>query len=174
MREWAETMRRSSESRPAQAKSSVVWECVMADARAQRRVIAGGTDDKVKRGPGNRSVVLIVDDHEDTRELYSQFLDAVGFGVIEATTCAEALAKARIAGIDAIVLDRRLPDGDGMDVCRTLRSDPKTRALPIIVLSGREKQDDIEADLYLLKPVVPDVLVSELERLIARDDSAQP
>jgi CheY-like chemotaxis protein len=89
--------------------------------------------------------------------------------VIEATTCAEALAKARIAGIDAIVLDRRLPDGDGMDVCRTLRSDPKTRALPIIVLSGREKQDAIEADVYLLKPVVPDVLVGELERLIARD-----
>jgi CheY-like chemotaxis protein len=145
-----------------------------ADARAQPRIIAGGAGDEVKRGPGHRSVVLIVDDHADTRELYSQFLDAVGFGVIEATTCAEALAKARIAGIDAIVLDRRLPDGDGMDVCRTLRSDPKTRALPIIVLSGREKQDAIEADLYLLKPVVPDVLVGELVRLIAYGDSAQP
>lgn len=173
MREWAETTRRSSESRRAQAKSSVVWERVMADARAQRRVIAGGADDEVRRMPGHRSVVLIVDDHADTRELYSQFLDAVGFGVIEATTCAEALDKARADGIDAIVLDRRLPDGDGVEVCRALRSDPTTRALPIIVLSGREKQDGIEADLYLLKPIVPDVLVSELERLIARGDGAQ-
>jgi two-component system, OmpR family, phosphate regulon response regulator OmpR len=123
--------------------------------------------------PGQRLVVLIVDDHADTRELYSQYLDAVGFGVIEATTCAEALDKARAVGIDAIVLDRRLPDGDGVDVCRALRSDPRTHALPIIILSGREKQDDIEADLYLLKPVVPDVLVTGLERLIARRDGAQ-
>jgi DNA-binding response OmpR family regulator len=147
---------------------------VTADARAQRRVIAGGAGNDVKRMPGHRSVVLIVDDHEDTRDLYSQFLDAVGFGVVEATTCAEALATARTARVDAIVLDRRLPDGDGGDVCRALRSDPRTRALPIIVLSGREQQDGIEADLYFLKPVVPDVLVTELERLIARGDGAQP
>lgn len=151
-----------------------MWARVTAHARARRRIIAGGAGNDVKRMPGHRSVVLIVDDHEDTRELYSQFLDTVGFGVIEATTCAEALDKARSAGIDAIVLDRRLPDGDGVDVCRALRSDPRTRALPIIVLSGREKQDGIEADLYLLKPVVPDVLVSELERLIARRDGSQP
>jgi CheY-like chemotaxis protein len=158
----------SSEARDAPAQR------VTADARAQRRVIAGGAGNDGKRTPGHRSLVLIVDDHEDTRDLYSQFLDAVGFGVIEATTCAEALDKARTAEVDAVVLDRRLPDGDGIDVCRALRSDPRTRALPIIVLSGREPQDGIDADLYLLKPVVPDVLVGELERLIARRDGVQP
>jgi len=114
--------------------------------------------------------VLIVDDHADTREVYTQFLDAMGFGVVEAETCAEALDTARTTAIDAIVLDRRLPDGDGIEVCRALRSDPRTSRLPIIVLSGREKQDEIDADLYLLKPVVPDVLVNEIQRLIARRD----
>ena len=112
--------------------------------------------------------MLLVDDHADTRDLYRQFLEETGFVVVEATTCAEALHAAQTQRLDAIVLDRRLPDGDGSDVCRALRSDARTRALPIVMLSGREKQDGIEADAYLLKPIVPDMLVSELERLLVR------
>src|SRR5438477_1740498 len=93
-------------------------------------------------------VILIVDDHRDTRELYREFLESTGFGVVEAKTCAEALEVTRTARVHAVVLDRRLPDGDGLDVCRALREDPRTRDLPIIVLSGREQQDAVEADAY--------------------------
>lgn len=115
--------------------------------------------------------MLIVDDHADTRELYVQFLGAMGFKTLEATTCAEALAKAGSAAIDALVLDRRLPDGDGSQVCLKLKSDPRTRDLPVIVLSGRAEDQSIGADAYFLKPVLPDDLVREIKRLIARRDA---
>ena len=115
-------------------------------------------------------VVLVVDDHEDTREMYVQFLEAVGHVVRSATTCADALAEVRAGGIDAILLDRRLPDGDGGEVCRQLKADPRTRALPVIMLSGRVAEDTIGADAYLMKPVVPDDVFRVLERLIAKRD----
>jgi CheY-like chemotaxis protein len=119
-------------------------------------------------GESRRStVVLVVDDHEDTRQMYVQFLEAMGVKAREATTCAEALASTAKGGIDAVVLDRRLPDGDGGEVCRKLKADPRTRGIPIIVLSGRAQDDSIvAADAYLMKPVIPDDLLREIERLV--------
>ena len=118
-------------------------------------------------GPSSGDVVLLVDDHPDTREMYVEFLNAMGLQTLEATTCAEALTLVESSRVDAVVLDRRLPDGDGGQVCQALRRDPRTRTLPIIVLSGKEKDGAIPADAYLMKPVVPDVLFSEITRLIA-------
>lgn len=99
--------------------------------------------------------------------MYVQFLEVMGHTPRAATTCADALAQVRAGGIDAIVLDRRLPDGDGIDVCRALRGDPGTRAMPIIVLSGRAADEVTDADAYLLKPVSPDLLLETLDRLLA-------
>lgn len=113
-------------------------------------------------------VVLVVDDHPDTRELYVEFLAAMGLKTLQATTCAEALATIAAEPVDAVVLDRRLPDGDGSEVCRALRSDARTRTLPIVVLSGKEKDDSVDADAYLMKPVVPDALFAEVTRLVAK------
>src|SRR5437762_12600075 len=115
--------------------------------------MSAGSGEPVHRPRGRTPVVLVVDDHDDTREMYVQCLEAVGHVPRSATTCADALAQARAGGIDAIILDRRLPDGDGADVCRTLRSDPRTRALPVIVLSGRAQDGPVDADAYLIKPV---------------------
>jgi CheY-like chemotaxis protein len=138
-------------------------------ARVQMRPISGGAGDD--GGPARRTpVVLVVDDHDDTRQMYVQFLEAMGVTAREAMTCAEALATCRDGGIDALVLDRRLPDGDGSEVCRTLKADPRTRALPVIVLSGRAADEPIEADAYLMKPVIPDDLLREIERLLAGRD----
>jgi len=102
--------------------------------------------------------------------MYVEFLEAMGLKTLQATTCAAALASGTKRGIDAIVLDRRLPDGDGGDVCRALKADPRTRAVPVIVLSGREQDRSIGADAYLMKPVIPDDLLREIERLLARPD----
>jgi CheY-like chemotaxis protein len=131
------------------------------------RIISGGAAEKAR-------VVLVVDDHEDTRLMYVQFLEAMGLKAVQATTCAETLTKARRGDIDAVVLDRRLPDGDGGQVCRQLKTDPKTRALPVIVLSGRPQDESIGADAYLMKPVVPDDLLKEVQRLVARRDGSAP
>ena len=113
-------------------------------------------------------VVLVVDDHPDTREMYVEFLGAMGLRTPQATTCAEALATVAGQPVNALVLDRRLPDGDGSDVCRALRSDPRTRSLPIVVLSGKAKDESVDADAYLMKPVVPDALFAEITRLVAK------
>jgi CheY-like chemotaxis protein len=112
-------------------------------------------------------VVLIVDDHEDTREMYVEFLAAMGHAPRAARTCAEALALVASAALDAIVLDRRLPDGDGADVCRTLKADARTRVIPVVMLSGRVEEGVSGADAYLMKPVMPDDLFKVLQRLLA-------
>jgi CheY-like chemotaxis protein len=130
--------------------------------------IAGGAGDDAGTRSHDGRIVLVVDDHGDTRQMYVEFLAAMGLASVEATTCAEALAKASSTRVDAIVLDRRLPDGDGGQVCRTLKSQPSTRDIPIIVISGRERDESFGADTYLMKPVIPDTLFQELERLIAR------
>ncbi|MBM3221758.1 MAG: response regulator transcription factor [Candidatus Rokubacteria bacterium] len=75
-------------------------------------------------------------------------------------------------GIDAIILDRRLPDGDGAEVCRTLKADAGTRALPVIVISGRAEDSSVGADAYFIKPVIPGDLLAVLDRLIARSGRA--
>src|SRR5262245_849591 len=91
-------------------------------------------------------VVLVVDDHADTREMYATFLTAMGLHIREASSCAEALAALASGAIDAVVLDRRLPDGDGADVVRALRADPRTRSVAAIVLSGHPQGDSTGAD----------------------------
>ena len=133
-------------------------------------MIVGGSDDGVQRSPGGTRVVLVVDDHDDTRQMYVHFFEAMGVRTVEATTCSEALAKTRSGGLDAVVLDRRLSDGDGAEVCRALKRDPSTQALPIVVLSGRAPDGSVEADAYLVKPVLPERLLEELERLFTRRD----
>ena len=126
--------------------------------------IAGGADDD----RGQRPIVLLVDDHDDTRAMYSQFLEAVDFDVLEASTCAEAFETATTKRIDVVVIDRRLPDGDGIEVCRGIRAHPRAGRVPIIVLSGRAQGEDaVDADAYLIKPVVPDALVAEIQRLLS-------
>ena len=143
----------------------------MAGVRSKCRPLAGGADGPTPSLPRD-PVVLVVEDHADTRELYHQFLATMGFRVAEAATCAEALDQARRGGLDAVVLDRSLPDGDGIDVCRQLKADPRTSGLVIILLSGRAKAGDVDADAYLMKPIDPLVLAEELTRLIAKRDGA--
>ena len=115
-------------------------------------------------GDGVR-VVLLVDDHSDTREMYSEYLRAMGLDTRQATSCREAIDVAMAETIDAVVLDRGLPDGDGSEVCRALRSHPHTRHLAIVVISGKPNDGTVTADAYLMKPVTPDRLVSELSRI---------
>jgi CheY-like chemotaxis protein len=150
----------------ARVAATRLWLHAHAGLHGHVRTISGGAGEHGgKRAPETR-VVLVVDDHDDTRDMYVQFLEAMGLRTVEATTCAEARARTLADGIDAVVLDRRLPDGDGGDVCRALKADPRTRALPVIVLSGRPADESLGADAYLMKPVVPDDLLQLIDRLV--------
>ncbi len=116
--------------------------------------------------------ILIVDDFEDARELYAEYLRMRGFEVSAAADGPAVLHLAMPAQFDAIVLDLALPRMDGIDVLRELRRDPRTSAVPIIILSAsvgpepREQALEAGADLFLEKPCLPDELEAAIEKLV--------
>jgi CheY-like chemotaxis protein len=138
----------------------------MSDPPASRRPASGTRS----RGP----LVLVVDDDELTRDVYAAELASAGFMVLEADSGASALEKALQFGPHAVVLDLMLPEIDGFKVARRLRTDDRTRDVPIVALtalvSGKSKEMAIAAgcDTFLSKPVAPGLLIGELVRLIAR------
>ncbi len=116
--------------------------------------------------------LLVVDDNPATRYSTARVLRAAGFRTAEAGTGAEALEMAR-RGMSAVVLDVDLPDLDGFEVCRTLRSRPETALLPVVHLSAiyAKSEDRVAgfnagADAYLVHPAEPAVLVATLQALI--------
>jgi PAS domain S-box-containing protein len=121
---------------------------------------------------GHRATLLHVDDNAASRRALSRILRAAGFDVWEAATGSEALQLA--AGKpDLVVLDVVLPDLDGREVCRHIKSDPATAATPVLLLSGvavstPERVHGLEggADAYLTKPVEPEELVAHAKALL--------
>jgi two-component system cell cycle response regulator DivK len=117
-------------------------------------------------------LILIVDDVRDNREGYAEYLRFRGFGVQEAGTGTDALELATRCQPDVIVLDMRLPDIDGTEVTRRLRSAGFERTT-IIAVSACVSRADVGAaiesgcDSFLPKPCLPDALVNEINRLLA-------
>lgn len=122
----------------------------------------------------DRSVhtVLVVDDNPATRYSTARVVRAAGFRTAEAETGAEALEQVQ-QGVSAVVLDVHLPDTDGFEVCRIIRSRPATATLPVVHLSAEfvRNEDRVTglnagADGYMVHPVEPAVLVATLQALI--------
>ena len=117
--------------------------------------------------------ILVVDDEEDIVEVVGHFLRQEGFNVYKAYSGTEALEKAS-PEIDLIVLDIMLPEMDGYEVCRRLRSRVETETIPIIFLSAKSEEDDqikglmLGADAYLTKPVSPQVIVAHVKAVLRR------
>src|SRR5512132_2934609 len=106
--------------------------------------------------------VLIVEDDRDIAELMSHTLRKAGYETELVSAGPDALARARATTApDAIVLDVMLPGIDGLQVCRTLRSEPATATIPIIMVTARGDEADrvagldMGADDYLTKPFSP-------------------
>ena len=104
-------------------------------------------------------LVLIVDDSDKNRKLAREVLRAAGFGTLEAARGDEAIAVAAKRRPDLILLDLRLPDMDGTDVARKLRSGAETRRIPVVALSaspsawGSARLLATGFDGYLQKPI---------------------
>src|SRR4051794_22005634 len=114
--------------------------------------------------------VLLVDDDQDTLELYSEFLSFSGFRVWTAGTAPAALYSAREHQPDVVVTDITLPGEDGWTLCRMLRADAKTCRCGVIALTGWVHDTELSdqarqagVDLVLTKPCLPDALLSEIE-----------
>ena len=124
--------------------------------------------------PRARPLVLVTDDHEDTRFLLSTILERRGCAVVEAVDGEEAVRLAESAGPDLILMDASLPRVDGLAATRRIRQSGRTGRVPIIFVSGRaEPAFRIVAraagcDEYLVKPLDMAQLGGVLEKYLGR------
>jgi DNA-binding response OmpR family regulator len=127
-------------------------------------------------GPADREqpVVLAADDDEDILELIVFRLERSGYAVLQAHDGAEALELARTARPDLAVLDVMMPKIDGFELTRRLREDEATNKMPIILLTARSHEADIQrgfdagADDYIRKPFSPQELRSRVQAILGR------
>ena len=121
-----------------------------------------------------RGNILIVDDEEDILELVRYNLSKEGYSVTCVTSGEEALSSARSNLPDLLILDLMLPGVDGIDVCRILKNDQKTEAIPIIMLTAKGEESDIitglemGADDYITKPFSPRILLARVKAVLRR------
>ena len=121
--------------------------------------------------------ILVVDDEPDALEVLGFKLKEAGFTPIFAKDGARAIAAAQSERPALIVLDLMLPEIDGLEVCRILRRDPGTAAIPILMLTARAAEMDrvlgleLGADDYVTKPFSPRELVLRIKKLLARAKS---
>ncbi len=122
----------------------------------------------------SKETILIVDDEEDILELVKFNLEREGYPVAGAIRGEDALKIIRSKSIGLLILDLMLPGIDGLEVARRLKSDPKTRQIPIIMLTAKGEEADIVtglelgADDYVTKPFSPRILVARVKAVLRR------
>jgi len=121
--------------------------------------------------------ILIIDDEEDIREILVYNLQKEGYQVFQASTGREGIEVAITQKPDLVLLDVMMPEMDGIEVCQTLRENPKTKDVRICFLTARNEDYsqiaglDAGADDYVSKPVKPKVLASRIKAILRRKSS---
>lgn len=124
-------------------------------------------------------LVLVVDDVPDTRDMYAEYLDYVGIRAETAENGRQAVRRALRAHPDAIVMDLAMPVLDGWEATRILHADPRTRDIPIVVITGnaqpeqKRRAEECGAILVLTKPCLPSDLHEVLCRVLGVRASAE-
>jgi len=122
----------------------------------------------------SRPLVLVVDDYQDAREMYAEYLSFSGFRVAEASNGLEAVEKAFALRPDVILMDLSLPGMDGWTATRQLKTDERTRGIPVVALTGHalagasDGARQAGCDAFVTKPCLPDELVLEVRRMLER------
>ncbi len=120
--------------------------------------------------------ILIVEDEEDVLELVRYNLEKDGYLTDCATTGRAGLGKSKTGVPDLVLLDLMLPEIDGLEVCRLIKADPETAAIPVIMLTAKGTEADIVtglemgADDYITKPFSPRVLLARVKAVLRRHD----
>jgi DNA-binding response OmpR family regulator len=118
--------------------------------------------------------ILVVEDDQDIADLIAHYFTKAGWQSQVFASGPEAAAAARQRPPDCVILDLMLPGMDGLQVCRTLRSDAATATVPIIMLTARAEETDrivgleLGADDYVAKPFSPNELVARVRALLRR------
>ena len=124
--------------------------------------------------------ILVAEDDRDIASLITHYIHKAGWQAHVATSGDDALAHARKQPVDVAILDVMLPGISGLEVCRLLRADRATAALPIIMVTARAEETDrimgleIGADDYISKPFSPNELMARIRALMRRTRRAEP
>ncbi|ADO75600.1 response regulator [Stigmatella aurantiaca] len=116
--------------------------------------------------------VLVVDDFDDAREMYAEYLEFAGFAVETARNGAEAVEKAQEASPDIILMDLSLPVMDGWEATRLIKNDVRTRDIPVMALSGHvlagseHHAKEAGADEFVAKPCLPSDLEDKIRTML--------
>jgi len=117
-------------------------------------------------------LILVVDDYQDAREMYAEYLQFSGFRVAEARNGNEAVEQAFALLPDLILMDLSLPGKDGWEATKELKADTRTRHIPIVALTGHalagasDGAKKAGCDSFVTKPCLPDDLVVEVRRML--------
>ena len=120
------------------------------------------------------SKILIVEDEPDIVELLVYNLDQAGFKTEAVFNGADALDRVKVQAPDLVLLDLLLPEVDGLEVCRTLKRDPETASIPIIMLTAKGEAIDrivgleLGADDYITKPFSPREVMLRIRAVLRR------
>ena len=124
--------------------------------------------------------ILNVDDRESSRYVRARILRQAGFEIRDAAAGHQALALIEADPPDLVLLDVNLPDISGFEVCRRIKSDVRTREIPVIQISAELRDDSSRvagleggADVYLVEPVTPELLVSTIKALLRAEQARQ-
>ncbi|MBW6509249.1 MAG: response regulator [Desulfuromonadales bacterium] len=116
--------------------------------------------------------ILIVEDEESLLKLESILLTTKGFHVQGVTTGTAALKAVAENPPDLVLLDIMLPEMDGFEVCRQIKSSPQSRHIPVILLTAKKSPEDmirgkaVGADQYITKPFKSSMVIAAIERLL--------
>jgi CheY-like chemotaxis protein len=129
----------------------------------------------LRRRPTSRNPTgpraLIVEDHDDVREIFAAHMRAAGWVVEAVANGQEALFVAPAFAPDVVVMDVRMPVLGGLEATRRLKKDPRTRNVPVVVCSAHPLEAEARTagcDEYVVKPCAPDALQTLLQTLVAR------
>ncbi|HTP00804.1 MAG TPA: response regulator [Anaerolineales bacterium] len=118
--------------------------------------------------------ILIAEDEPDIRELVAFMLRFAGYEVLAASNGEEAVQTANRDRPDLILMDVRMPKMTGYDACRIMKATPELRDVPVVFLSAKGQESEIQSGLeagaeeYLLKPFSPDELTNRVRSILAK------
>src|SRR2546423_9847655 len=129
----------------------------------------------------SKGTVLVIDDERDLIELVRYNLDKEGFDVVAASDGTSGLDIATRHKPNLVVLDLMMPGMDGLEVCRRMRADERTRRIPVIMLTAKAAEADrvvgleMGADDYVTKPFSPRELIARVKAVLRRSgDQVEP